>query len=390
MIGAGRDVLAPGADGDWVLRDAWGRVHARGPGAADWSLERRGGRVRIVYAGGGSTTAWSDAPFTLAPASATSVVVWNGRRYRGTIAFVPVDTAILVVNRLALESYLRGVVALELGARAPNESAAVEAQAVAARSYTVARVREAAERPYDLTSGPFDQVYGGMDAERPEGDAAVVTTAGMVLTYDGVVVRAPYHSTCGGRTVASTEAWSGVRDEPYLRGIRDTPPGSDRAWCEISPRSRWERTLDRRELEDAVARYVRQHEVVRLVRTGSGTGGAIGGGGVRSARIEGTTPSGRVATLALESDGGTVRLSGTELRTTLRTARGEILNSTYFSLEPVIGRDGRLMQLTLRGAGNGHGVGMCQWGAIARARAGHDVRAILAAYYPGTTVQRLP
>ena len=134
VIGAARDILAPGADGDWVLRDAWGRVHARGPGAGDWSVERRGGRVRIVYAGGGSTTAWSDAPFTLAPASATSVVVWNGRHYRGTIAFVPVDTAILVVNQLALESYLRGVVALEFGARAPNESAAVEAQAVAARS----------------------------------------------------------------------------------------------------------------------------------------------------------------------------------------------------------------------------------------------------------------
>ena len=111
---------------------------------------------------------------------------------------------------------------------------------------------------------------------------------------------------------------------------------------------------------------------------------------MRDVRIERRTRSGRVATLALDTDGGTVRLSGTELRTTLRSARGEILNSTYFSLEPVMGRDGRLMQLTLRGRGNGHAVGMCQWGAIGRARAGHDVRTILSAYYPGTTVARLP
>ena len=55
-----------------------------------------------------------------------------------------------------------------------------------------------------------------------------------------------------------------------------------------------------------------------------------------------------------------------------------------------MGRDGRLMQLTLKGTGNGHGVGMCQWGAIARARAGYDARAILAAYYPGATVMRFP
>lgn len=101
-------------------------------------------------------------------------------------------------------------------------------------------------------------------------------------------------------------------------------------------------------------------------------------------------PSGRVTALALVADGGAVELRATELRATLRSARGEILYSTYFSPEPVVGRDGRLMQLTLRGTGNGHGVGMCQWGTIVRARAGHDVRAILAAYYPGATVAQTP
>ena len=77
------------------------------------------------------------------------------------------------------------------------------------------------------------------------------------------------------------------------------------------------------------------------------------------------------------------------MRFVLRSVGGDLLPSTYFSLEPVIGRDGRLMQLTVRGTGNGHGVGMCQWGAIGRARAGQDVRTILRTYYPGTTLARV-
>jgi stage II sporulation protein D len=73
----------------------------------------------------------------------------------------------------------------------------------------------------------------------------------------------------------------------------------------------------------------------------------------------------------------------------LRGAGGEILPSTYFSLDAAPDGEGRLTRLVLRGRGNGHGVGMCQWGAIGRARAGFDFRAILRAYYPGTSVDVL-
>jgi len=381
VVGSANVEAAPGATGAWVLRDAWGRTHARGSGSPDLVLERRNRRVRAVLGGGTRVTAWSDEPLVLEPDAAGAAVTWEGKRYRGVLAFTPVDTALLVVNRLPLESYLRGVVPLELGVRSPNESAALEAQAIAARSYTAVRMREGEGRPFDLADDAWDQVYGGMDAEHPIADAAVAATEGLVLTWRGSVVRAPYHSTCGGETVAPTEAWSGVRDEPWLRGVSDarSPGEGGGAWCDRSPRFHWERSFDRRALDDAVERYVRAQ----------GAGMLVAGGAVRGARIEARARSGRVASLVLETDGGNVRLSGTALRTTLRNARGEILNSTYFSLEPVIGRDGRLMQLTLRGTGNGHGVGMCQWGAIGRSRAGYDARAILSAYYPGTEVERL-
>lgn len=377
-IGSATARLTPGARGGWLLRDAWGRVHARGDGAPEWQVERRNRRTRVTFPSLGRETAWSDAPFVLEPALG-GAVGWDGRHYRGRLEFVAVDSAILVVNVVALEEYLRGVVPLELGVRSPNERAALEAQAVAARSYAVVRLRQGRDAPFHLTGAVWDQVYGGLEAEHPNADDAVRATTGLVLTYGGVVVQAPYHSACGGHTAAPGEAWSGVGTSTWLRPVRDVPEGSDQPWCAIAPRFHWERTLDGRELEGAVARYVQGRGGARLVAAGA----------VRGARIEGHTASGRVSALLLDTDAGALRLAGTAMREALRSRRGEILNSTYFSLEPVIGRDGRLTQLTIHGTGNGHGVGMCQWGAIGRARAGHDARAILAAYYPGTVVTRL-
>ena len=76
------------------------------------------------------------------------------------------------------------------------------------------------------------------------------------------------------------------------------------------------------------------------------------------------------------------------MRFVLRSGGDQILNSTSFSIEPSAS-GGSLRSITFRGTGNGHGVGMCQWGAIGRARAGHSAREILAAYYLGTTVARV-
>ena len=82
-------------------------------------------------------------------------------------------------------------------------------------------------------------------------------------------------------------------------------------------------------------------------------------------------------------------MRGNDIRFVLRAVGGAPLNSTSFTPEPVIGAGGRITSLTLRGSGYGHGVGMCQWGAIGRSRAGQDFRTILRTYYPGTTVAPL-
>jgi stage II sporulation protein D len=92
-----------------------------------------------------------------------------------------------------------------------------------------------------------------------------------------------------------------------------------------------------------------------------------------------------VAVLTVDTDRGRWAMRGNEIRAALRTTSGEMLYSTYFSLDAVQGRDG-VQSIELRGGGNGHGIGMCQSGAIGRARAGQDFRTILTTYYPGTTI----
>jgi stage II sporulation protein D len=88
----------------------------------------------------------------------------------------------------------------------------------------------------------------------------------------------------------------------------------------------------------------------------------------------------------ISTDRGNFTLRGNDIRYVLRAPGGEILNSTAFMIEMITAPDGSLSRVNIRGTGNGHGVGMCQWGAIGRARAGQDFRTILRTYYPGTSV----
>jgi stage II sporulation protein D len=320
---------------------------------------------------------WQEGALVARAAEGTaSLLAFNGRHYRGELLFLASDTGIVVVNRVRMDDYLRGVVPLEIGTRATADSAAVEAQAVTARSFAYVHLGAvSAARPYDITAGVSDQLYGGADIETPVSNAAIDATRGLVLKYGGRVVNAPYHSTCGGSTAAANEVWR-TSGEPYLQRVSDQIPGTNRFYCDIAPRFRWTRTLDGATLRAALARYL---------GTYTATPGGFPGN-PRDVMIDTRTPSGRVETLKIATDRGNYVLRGNDIRYVLRAPGGEILNSTYFSVETTPGRDGSVSKLTLRGTGYGHGVGMCQWGAIGRARAGEDFRSILRTYYPGTTV----
>jgi stage II sporulation protein D len=364
------------ATGEWKLYDSGGEsTLLHGDGREQWIVEPENGGLRASRLDG-APTGVRPAPFIARPMTRGSFVTVNAKRYRGEVSVSPAPGGLTVVNRLYLEDYLRGVVPLEIGRqRTDDERAAVEAQAVAARSYAYTHLVSDATRSYDMLATVLDQVYGGAEAENPLADRAVQGTARLVLTYNGRIVNAPYHSTCGGSTAAASEVWK-EGDEPYLVAVSDRIPGTvDRFYCDPSPTFRWSRTYDQSALRAALDRYLRNYAAVP-------SGGV---GTVRSVEIESRTPSGRVKTLGIGTSRGHFSLRGNDIRFVLRSAGGEILNSTYFSVESR--QDGgSLSSLVIRGSGNGHGIGMCQWGAIGRARAGADYRSILRTYYPGTIV----
>ncbi|MGH3055259.1 MAG: SpoIID/LytB domain-containing protein, partial [Gaiellaceae bacterium] len=353
------DQVALSASGAWRLYDRNGAsLLVRADSGDAWTVERDHDALRAVRAQGDAAPR-REAPFVARPARAGVFITVKGRPFRGEIVVRPGVRGLTVINHLALEDYLRGVVPLEIGPRTPDEHAAVEAQAIAARSYALAHVRSDAPRGYDLSSTVTDQVYGGLAVETPVADAAVAVTRALVITYEGRIIAAPYSAVCGGRTAAADEVWrqEGVA---YLKSVSDRVRASgDHFYCEIAPRFRWTREFSSRDLAAALERNLRAYVTVR---------GRIGA--VTDVRIEHRTPSGRVGMMLIISERGRYELHGNEIRFVFRTESGELLPSTMLSVTLDRDRDGRVYRLAFSGAGNGHGVGMCQWGAIGRARDG--------------------
>jgi stage II sporulation protein D len=325
--------------------------------------------VRILLAGASDTG-------TIGAPSENGFATFRGKRYRGELVRVPSDSGRLVINTLSMDSYLRGVVPLEIGNRTTAEFAAVQSQAVAARTYAYKHLTNS--RAFDMYSTVQDQVYGGVDAEKPQSDSAITTTADVIVLYNGQPITTPYHSTCGGSTAAVSEVWYNQPDEPYLRPVSDKIPGSDHFYCDPSPRFSWSQSFGAEDLRTVLEKYLSAYT--------NAPKGSLGR--ITDIREAGRTQSGRVAALIVQTERGSYTLRANDIRFVLRDPKGTTLNSTFFNLREEKSA-GEVSSLVIDGRGYGHGIGMCQWGAIGRARAGQDFRTILETYYPGTTIGRI-
>lgn len=285
--------------------------------------------------------------------AAGAPLVVAGRAYRGTLLALERGSELWLVNRLSVEDYLKGVVPRELLCGEPE---AMKAQAVLARTYALARRR--ADHPYDLGSGTGHQVYGGLGVEHPAATLAVAQTRGQVLGYRGAMVKDPlYHSTCGGRTEDNDRVFRGG-PVPYLRS-------SECGYCTASHRYRWQARLGWKELASALGK----------------AGAPLG-----SLTVVSAGASGHVTLLGVEGPGLSLEVRGDQLRSLLKVHLedgGPVpLPSTRFEVE----QSEEPGFFTLVGRGWGHGVGMCQWGAIGMARAGFGYQEILARYFQGAQV----
>jgi stage II sporulation protein D len=177
-------------------------------------------RGEVLYAAGASRPLMDvRAPVVFASDDeAANPVRFNEKAYRGRLeVFANSHGTLTVVNVVALEDYVRGVVPNELSPGGWPELEALKAQAVAARTYTISNLGRFSTEGFDLTPDTRSQVYGGRSTEHPLTDRAVFETRGRIATYLGKPINAYYTSTCGGRTEDAENIFGGEA-LPYLRG----------------------------------------------------------------------------------------------------------------------------------------------------------------------------
>lgn len=331
-----------------------------------------------------------------------------------------------LVNEAPLEHYLESVVSSEMSARCPP--ALLRAHAVISRSWLLAQLEGGAggrrqttqaaivqgedgalelrrwydredHAHFDVCADDHCQRYQGVTrAFTPEAAAAVAATRGQVLTSNDRVCDARFAKCCGGMTEVFASAWGDV-EVPYLRAFadRDGPPdfelpltheahavafieGAPTAWCNTRDRALLERLLP--DLDHETRDFYRWQErlsadkVRALVLQKAG----VDLGPVLALTPLERGPSGRVVKLEIRGEAATLRV-GKELEIRRLLSETHLYSSAF-----VVHREPGGFRL--RGAGWGHGVGLCQIGAAVMADAGYEYGAILAHYYRGARLER--
>jgi len=321
----------------------------------------------------------------------------NNRRYRGYIYLYVAYSTSFLINKLNIEDYLKGVVPSEMPPSFHIE--ALKAQAVASRTYALSRIKE--KNIYDLTATPSSQAYLGVDKESEKTNFAVDATKDEVITYNGKVIEAVYHSTSGGYTENNENVWNSI-PYPYLRGV-DSP------YEDKSPYFNWTQTFTNYKIQILFKKYFKQNNLYDI---GEIIGFEVLKRGVSPRVVE-------IKVIGMYDD---IILTGTQFQSILG------LRSTWFNFEfkvykfnyiysivnmfvkiPLLKdnfdlvikrfedyeytvqdiRKKRWDIVVFYGKGWGHGVGMSQWGAEGFAENGMDYKEILKHYYTGVDVVKL-
>jgi stage II sporulation protein D len=225
QLDAGSGSARIGVTGGGVLTDTGSGAHHVLRGGVAYTV-RPSGRGLGFATPTGTLRGGAGVGLRVTP-MAGGVVTWNGRPYRGALLLVPSAGAVRVIDAVPLEQYLRGVVPSEM----PStwRAAALQAQAIAARSYALRSIRPAA--PFDVYADTRSQAYGGVSAEAASTNAAVARTAGVVVTYRGAIVPSFFFASDGGYTESVQNVWGGGA-APYLTAVPDPFDGGSpwHAW----------------------------------------------------------------------------------------------------------------------------------------------------------------
>jgi stage II sporulation protein D len=277
----------------------------------------------------------------------------NGILYGGTIIVIcNNEQEVLLVNEISLDRYLEGLISIELSPR--WDITTMKVQAVVARTYALYQKSINTNNTYHLTSSVLHQLYRGTAHANGNTRRAVRETRGEILTWNELPIMAVYHSCCGGSTESAANVWG--TDKPYLKGVFCGMCTSYDGyfWKLVIPRGTFFKQLCKEGF--SVCNDVAS--TVNVTRSSNN----------------------RVIQLALNGNRKPTVITGNELRSVFGFSK---IRSTSFIIKET--DDG---YFHLLGTGNGHGVGLCQWGARARARSGETYYKILQHYYPGTQIKR--
>ena len=296
---------------------------------------------------------WGDEVFSTAGIRIEPVaprdLFLNKSRFRGVVDIQKSADSLIVINRVGIEDYLYGVLHHEVAPWWPME--ALKAQAVAARTYALYQAQANRAAPFDLKSSTSSQVYGGSTTERYRTRMSVDQTAGQVLTYQGKLFPAYFHATCAGRTAGAGELWK-TQIPPLAGGVRC-------GTCRISPHYFWHARIPLSEIEELFNKNGRPL------------------GRVLKIEIITQTPSGRVGSLRATGTAGEAVIAAKDFRIWVSGGR---MRSTSFTV--TVNDDAA----EFHGKGWGHGVGLCQWGALGQSLLGRTYRGVLKFYYPGAEI----
>ncbi|WP_146662221.1 SpoIID/LytB domain-containing protein [Anaerohalosphaera lusitana] len=300
-------------------------------------------------------------------------VTIDGRKYRGDVRII-IDArgGLDVINELDVENYLAGVVGEEMPAYWEPE--ALKAQAVAARTYCLyIKHRFGTDRQWDVKATEANQMYGGLESESAMVRTALDATAGQVLTCDngdgpGGIFPTYYSSTCGGHTEDSKNVF-GDSYKP-LSGVD----------CQYCKKTAGEKYMNWKPV------VLPSSVVTAKITSGySSLEGLTTVDKIVPTRVSDYGSTGRIAMLkVVDNKGKTGILRGEDLRLTLDPS-GKVLKSTWcnISKQP----DGSFK--FSNGRGFGHGVGMCQYGALGMAREGFGYKEVLSYYYPNSDLVKI-
>jgi stage II sporulation protein D len=319
-----------------------GNVLNRSDFALEWRMAvGRNGRIWIESAQGPFDTGRDSLVFEANP---RGVFQYGSRAYRGWAVVSVRAGGLQLVNSLPVEDYVRAVLPGEMPSGWPFE--ALKAQAIIARTYAISRLNSVGD--YDICATERCQVYNGASGETTQANAATEATTGLIISYGNRPAQTFFHADSGGYTASSAEIWGSTL--PYLMARSD--PAS------TSPDSSWRLQPTAGAIAGAVARFAPRV------------------GAFRGLNVLARTSSGRVGTLEIVGSAGSVRLGSTAAYGFIRAlgAKSSLVNVVSNS------------PLVLVGAGNGHGVGLSQWGARGLAAQGWTFEQILGYYYQNVSL----